>query len=315
MVYIGIDLGGTKISGAVFGEGNSLLARETRYLDNREGTGVATLISDVCNSLLLPYNITDSQKISLGICVPGIAYSKSGKVWAPNIKGWDMFPLKEFLRSKYPKANIMIESDRTCYILGEVSRGVAKGCENAIFIAVGTGIGAGILIDGRVLHGASDIVGATGWMALEHPYQNKWDSCGCFESEASGNGIAARARELSTIHTSLLNQQSSTKDVFEAYEQNDPVAVMVLEKAIRFWGMAAANFVSLFNPEILVFGGGVFGPATKYIDKIYQEASRWAQPIAIKECRFAATSLPDTAGLYGAGAIAAIGYANSLNQN
>jgi glucokinase len=79
--------------------------------------------------------------------------------------------------------------------------------------------------------------------------------------------------------------------------------------------MAAANFVSLFNPQMLIFGGGVFGPATKYIDKIYQEASKWAQPIAIKECRFAATALPDTAGLYGAGAIAAIGYANSLKQN
>ena len=71
--------------------------------------------------------------------------------------------------------------------------------------------------------------------------------------------------------------------------------------------MAAANFVSLFNPQMIIFGGGVFGPASAFIDQIYLEATKWAQPIAIKQCRFAVTELPDNAGLYGAGAIAKIG--------
>jgi len=100
-------------------------------------------------------------------------------------------------------------------------------------------------------------------------------------------------------------------EVFAALRSGDPIAKEVLDIAIEMWGMAAANFVSLFNPEMIIFGGGVFGPASSYIDEIRNEAKKWAQPIAMNQCRFAATSLPDSAGLYGAGAIARIGYINS----
>ena len=84
----------------------------------------------------------------------------------------------------------------SCSILGEVSRGVARGCRHAIFLAVGTGIGAGILVDGSILRGAHDIAGAIGWMGLDRPYQAAYRSCGGFESHASGAGIARVARKL-----------------------------------------------------------------------------------------------------------------------
>ncbi len=302
MVYIGVDLGGTKLSGALFTENNTMLIRETLYLEGREGDQVADLIFTLCDKLISKGAIGSEHKKCIGICVPGIAYSKSGNVWAPNIKNWDNYPLREKLSERYPNSLITVESDRTCYIMGEVSQGVARGCENAVFIAVGTGIGAGILIDGRVLHGASDIVGAAGWMALKPPYDKEWDSSGCFESHASGSGITSRAKKEGIA--GLPSEKITPKEIFEAYYKNNPVAVKVIDDAIEMWGMAAANFVSLFNPEIIVFGGGIFGPAAVFIDRIYNEALKWAQPIAIKQCRFAATMLPDTAGLYGAGAIA-----------
>ncbi|OFX80934.1 MAG: sugar kinase [Bacteroidetes bacterium GWE2_40_15] len=321
MVYIGLDLGGTKISGALFTENNTMLLSETLYLEGRVGDEVAEQIFTLCDNLLFKGSIGSDHKKSIGICVPGIAYSKSGNVWAPNIPGWENYPLRERLFDRFPNSTVMVESDRTCYILGEVSQGVAKGCENAVFIAVGTGIGAGILIDGRVLHGASDIVGATGWMALKPPYNKEWDSCGCFESHASGSGIATQAKKILSSrvsqgtyngHLSKYPIDSITAyEVFAALKSGDPIAKEVLDTAIEMWGMAAANFVSLFNPEMIIFGGGVFGPAASFIDEIYTEAKKWAQPIAIKQCRFAATSLPESAGLYGAGAIARIGYINS----
>lgn len=87
----------------------------------------------------------------------------------------------------------------------------------------------------------------------------------------------------------------------------------MIDNAIEMWGMAAANFVSLFNPEMIIFGGGIFGPASVFVDRIYDEALKWAQPIAIKQCRFAATTLPDTAGLYGAGVIARLGHISTVN--
>ncbi|MDP3436443.1 MAG: ROK family protein [Bacteroidales bacterium] len=321
MVYIGLDLGGTKISGALFTENNVMLLSETLYLEGRGGDAVAEQIFALCDNLLIKGSIGSNHKKSIGICVPGIAYSKSGNVWAPNIPGWENFPLRDRLSERFPNSCVMVESDRTCYILGEVSQGVAKGCENAVFIAVGTGIGAGILIDGRVLHGASDIVGATGWMALKPPYNREWDSCGCFESHASGSGIAIQARKILTQRLSTGSyigelakyptDSITAHEVFAALKNGDPIAKEVLDVAIEMWGMAAANFVSLFNPEMIIFGGGIFGPASLYIDEIQNEAKKWAQPIAMNQCRFAATSLPDSAGLYGAGAIARIGYINS----
>lgn len=320
MIYIGLDLGGTKISGALFNKRNSILLRETLLLEGKGGDEVGKLICEVCEIILAKGKYKTDTKKCIGVCVPGISYSKSGTVWCPNIPGWENYPLKKELEERFPNSQITIESDRTAYILGEVSLGVAKGCDNAVFIAVGTGIGAGILIDGRVLHGASDIVGATGWMALKHPYDKDWDASGCFESHASGAGIATQAckqakrmltegalgerEKKSNLLLSIHPENITTRDVFEAYDKGDALAVSVIDEAIEMWGMAAANFVSLFNPQMIIFGGGLFGPASKFIDRIYAEALKWAQPIAIKQCIFKVTQLPNDAGLYGAGAIA-----------
>lgn len=325
MIYLGIDLGGTKISGALFHENNSVLIRETVLLEGREGSEVGELISEICKTLLSKGGVGNDVQKCIGVCVPGIAYSKTGNVWCPNIPGWENYPLRDEISSQIPNSRVTVESDRTAYILGEVSMGAAKGCNNAIFISVGTGIGAGILIDGRVLHGASDIVGATGWMALKPMYRKEWDACGCFESHASGTGIAMQAAiELRKLEKagkrgySLLQEKSpetvSSRDVFEAFEKGDAIAKKILDTAIEMWGMAAANMVSLFNPEMVIFGGGIFGPATRFIDNIYREAAKWAQPVAIKQCRFVATELPNDAGLYGAGAIAILSCMNNLNN-
>lgn len=301
MVYIGVDIGGTKIAGALFDGNGNILYSATQLLNGREGNLVGDLITELCSQILEVNGILDSDSLNIGLCVPGIAYSKTGTVWAPNIPGWEAFPLKDVVLKRFQNSKVTIESDRTCYILGEVLRGAAKGCENAIFLAVGTGIGAGILIDGKILHGASDIVGATGWMALKPPYTNDYDTCGCFESYASGSGIALQASKIT-------GREVSTREVFEAYDKGEEFAVKVITDAIEMWGMAAANFVSLFNPEMIVFGGGVFGPASALIEKIYIESCKWAQPISIKQCKFVATELESMTGLYGAGAIAIKNY-------
>lgn len=315
MIYLGVDLGGTKIAAALFSSKGEILDESLALINNREGEDVCELIISLCNKLIpIDYNC-EKKGLRIGISVPGIAYSKSGKVWAPNIPGWDEFPLKERILAKFTGCEVAIESDRTCYILGEALRGAAKGCENAIFIAVGTGIGAGILIDGRILHGASDIVGATGWMALKPPYTNSYDSCGCFETHASGNGIAGMAGkyieesgEYSGVLANLPHGKITAIEIFDAYEKGDPFAMRVIDEAIELWGMAAANFVSLLNPEIIIFGGGVFGPAGTLIDRIYEEALKWAQPLSIRQCKFSLSRLGSKAGLYGAGAVAINNY-------
>ena len=234
---------------------------------------------------------------------------RSGRL---NIPGWDDYPLRDELqRALGGMMRVVIDSDRAAYILGETWRGAAAGARDAIFLAVGTGIGAGILVDGRVLRGHADIAGAIGWLALDRPYMDRWTSCGCFEYHASGPGLTNVARDLlaerSTYQGELRGLSAtdlSTARLFEAYDRGDEVAVRVMEGAIEFWGMATANLVSLFNPETIVFGGGVFGPAVRFLDRIRAEARQWAQPISMQQVRFVASTLGGDAGLYGAARLA-----------
>lgn len=321
MHFIGIDLGGTKVSGALFDSSGEILVKDQLLLEGRSGDQAGELIISLCKSICKLGGIQESDPKSIGVCVPGISYSKTGRVWAPNIKGWDDYPLQAELMDNIPNSRVTIESDRTCYILGEQLRGVAKGCDNAVFMAVGTGIGGGILVDGNVLHGNSDIIGALGWMALKPPYDNDWDACGCFESHASGPGLAMQTKkmlknsgEYSGILRSYDVEKITSYELFDAYFQSDPIAVRVIDQAVELWGMAAANLVSIFNPQMVIFGGGVFGPAVPLIPKIYEEAKKWAQPISIKEVLFKASAVPNMAGLYGAGAVAVRTGSNIINK-
>lgn len=312
MAVIGIDLGGTKIIGAVFDNNGNMLHKVSSLLEHKQGSEVGILVKNTIDNLVALHNITDIQ--SVGICVPGIANSKTGKIWAPNIKGWDDYPLQKEIEDHLNNHSVTVDiaSDRTCYILGETWKGATVGCSNALFIAVGTGIGIGILVDGKILHGHGDIVGAAGWLALETPYLDEYEMCGCFESQASGNGIAWQTKKIIKEDTLfkesiLYNKDIETiiaQDIFAAYGQKDTLAKFVLGKAIRMWGMAAANLVSLLNPEKIIWGGGVFGPASQFIDNIYEEACKWAQPVSIGQVCFEQSHLSGDAGLYGAGYLA-----------
>jgi Transcriptional regulator/sugar kinase len=293
MAVIGIDLGGTKISAALFSRDGELIVKEYKLLDGATGTAVGLAVAETI--LALRTRRPDLPVEAVGICVPGIVYSKKGTVWAPNIPGWDNYPLKNDLKAILddPSVKISIESDRTCYILGELWKGAARGCTDAIYLAVGTGIGAGILLDGHIIHGASDIVGATGWMALEDPFKEEFIPVGCFEYYASGNGIGNQAKLL------YGDDSKTSYDVFADYGK-DPVATQILDKAIRMWGMGTANLVSLFNPQKVIFGGGVFGPAVQYIGRIYAEARKWGQPISMRDVIFCASEVGGDAALLGA---------------
>jgi glucokinase len=313
MPVIAFDLGGTKSASALFNDAGEILFSDTSALDKKKGTEVGNLILQRVNSLIRKAATENINIEALGICVPGIAYAKSGRVWAPNIPGWDDYPLLEELEAGIENKHIKIkiDSDRACYILGEVWKGNARGCRDAIFLSVGTGIGAGILANNQVLRGTGDIAGAIGWMGLCKPFHEKFISCGCFEYNASGEGLVKVATEMSkkdAFKKSILNAENTgsfiAKDIFDGYDKGDELAGAVINNAIEYWGMAVANLVSLFNPEKIIFGGGVFGPALKFLDAIYTEAKNWAQPVSIQQVKLEGSALGSQAGLYGAGFLA-----------
>ena len=307
MSLLGIDLGGTKLSLAIFNESGTLLFKNTVALNKRGGRDVGDLIAANITEISNYNNYGEID--SIGICVPGIYRIKTGTVWAPNIQDWDDYPLLEHITKACVNVPVTIDSDRACYILGEAWQGNAKECDDAIFLAVGTGIGAGILVNGTVLRGAHDIAGAIGWMALQRPFNPEYINCGCFEHFASGEGIAKTIKKLLKETNNYAGElkdleEISAHDVFAAYKNNDPLAVKTIELAVEFWGMAVANLVSLFNPEKIIFGGGVFGPALPLLPEIYKEAVKWSQPVGITQVTLSGSSLEGDAGVYGAGFLA-----------
>jgi glucokinase len=306
MAYLGVDLGGTKLASAAFTDRGELLYRETVPLADRQGGDVGSLIADRLREIGSKYGAEGA-----GVCIPGLYRATRGTVWAPNIPGWADYPLRSVLRDALGAAlPVAIDSDRAAYILGETWRGAAQGARDAIFLAVGTGIGAGILAGGRVLRGHGDVAGAIGWLALDRTFQPRWKMHGCFEDQASGPGLVRVTRDLlesdSTYDGELRKKATrlETGDVFAAHDRGDALAAKVIDNAVELWGMAAANLVSLFNPQMIIFGGGVFGPATQHLESIKIEAKRWAQPIAIEQVQFVGSALGSDAGLFGAGRLA-----------
>lgn len=311
MSLLAFDLGGTKLATAVFNKEGKVLFREVSALEKRKGAAVGELISNRISTLSEVTEITGDEIKSIGISVPGIYFSKRGTVWAPNIRGWDEYPLLEEVKKIAGKIPVTIDSDRACYILGEVWKGNAQECKDAIFLSVGTGIGAGILINGNVLRGSNDIAGAIGWMALSRPFDKEFLQCGCLEYFSSGEGIARLAQKFLREKKDYSGElkikpieEITSWDVFRHYERKDKIAEEVINLCVEYWGMAAANLVSLFNPEKIIFGGGVFGPAISLLPAIKEEATKWAQPISIQQVSFESSGLRNDAGVYGAGFLA-----------
>jgi glucokinase len=309
MPILTIDLGGTKLATALFTEEGELISEETIALEKRKGTEVGALIMQQVENCLASQKLKGQTITAVGISVPGISHKKGETVWAPNIPGWENYPLLEEIKSVAGDIAVSIDSDRACYILGECWKGAAKDCTDAIYLAVGTGIGAGILADGKVLRGHNDIAGAVGWMALKHPYIKEYKECGCFETMASGEGITKLAKKIllqKNDYNGKLKAIDNLRaaDIFNAYGEGDVIAKEVFDHCIELWGMAIANLVSIFNPQKIILGGGVFGPAINFIPIIREEAFKWAQPISMQQVMIEASALGRHAGLYGAAFIA-----------
>lgn len=304
----GVDVGGTKISSALFDAEGRLTNRSKAPLDSRGPEEAARQVAGVIRELDASARQAGGTLDAVGICVPGIVYQRTGLVWAPNIPGWDHFPLREKIRQDIGLP-LIIDSDRTAYVLGEQWCGAAQGLTDVVFMAVGTGIGAGIISGGRVVRGSEDIAGAVGWFGLNPSFKKEYADMGCFEAEASGSSVGRKARHLlkdgaPSVLIALAGGQVekvTAETVVAAARQGDPLALNLLEETASFLAMGVANIVSLLNPEMIVLGGGLFQAGDILLEPVKREFLRWAQPLAARSVRLELSRLGEDAGLYGAG--------------
>lgn len=300
---VALDVGGTKIACGLFLEDGKMTFQKTVPTSQESAdASISQLVSLALEAVSQAPK--DFVAAGVGIIVPGWVNHKTRTVWAPNINGWDHIPLAQMLSNKLPLP-IILDSDRCGYVKGEVWLGVARGLTDVIFLAVGTGIGAGILADGRIIHGHEDLAGAVGWLALNPRFQEIYSRMGCFEAEASGGSVGRKGKELSGVPSSGGREDLPTaRDVLQAAASGDSRALEIVNQIAVYVGMGVANLISTLNPQMIVLGGGLFQSGNYLFDRVRQEYVRWAQPFAARSVRLELSALGERAGLAGAARIA-----------
>ena len=288
---IAIDLGGTKLCAAVVGRDGAVLWRKKLLVAAKSLAATVEQIVQVIHEAGTASPAPHNSPQSVGIVVPGIYFAGTGNVWAPNLWGREEAPLRTELEARL-KLRIVIDSDRAGYVLGERWLGAARGLNDVVFLAVGTGIGAGIVAGGQLLRGHSDIAGAVGWFALNPSQSEIHAQVGCWEAEAAGPGLARRFGV------------STAEQVISAARGGDLAAIQTIEEAARYLGMGIANIVSILNPEMIVLGGGLMQAADLFLDSIRRVVTRCAQPVAARQVRIEISRLGEDAGLLGAARLA-----------
>jgi glucokinase len=268
-VVLGVDMGGTKMYGALSDLGGNILDEVNIGHHGTSGEESFNYLTKLIDELLASPRVDRKRVRGIGVGAPGVTLHEQGIVtWAYTLH-WDNFPLKARLAERYDLP-IIVDNDVNLAALGELWFGAGQNIQDMILIAVGTGIGAGVIIDGALYRGSNEASGEIGNMIPGREFLGKnYKDFGALESVASGTGIAARARELLKSHRSQAELLSLTaEDVFEAARKGESWAWKVINETVDYLSIAIANLVSAFDPEVVVLGGGVSRSADMLITPI-----------------------------------------------
>ncbi len=312
---VGVDLGGTNIvTGALPSDGARTYG--VRSVPTEVGLGAEAVVDRIVAQIeatiadtMEEAGVTRKAFAGVGLGAPGPLDRERGLVIvAPNL-GWRDFPLRDRVSERLglPAA---IDNDANCATVGEWWLGAARGGRDVVGLTIGTGIGGGLIVDGRLFHGASDVAGEIGHTTIDLNGRHcKCGNYGCLEAYASGPAIATRAREalVREESESLMPQlvdgdleRLTAATVYDAARQGDPVAAEIVRDTGRYLGTGVANLLNIFNPDVVVVAGGVTAAGERLFAPLRAEVRRRAFAPAVEAVRIVPGELPGTAGVVGA---------------
>ena len=311
---VGVDLGGTNIvAGAMPEDGSREIAMRSQPTYAEMGSGsvvdrIVQMIEDVVALTMAETGAKRTDFIGVGIGSPGPLDRERGIVIVTPNLGWKDFPLRDKIAERVGLP-ATLDNDANCATVGEWWCGAAKGARHVIGMTIGTGIGGGIIVDGRLYHGARDVAGEIGHATIDSTGRRcKCGNYGCLEAYASGPAIADRAREAllgwdDSILSSMVDGQLdriTAATVYEAAKKGDDVARDVVRETARYLGAGIANLLNIFNPDVVVIAGGVTQAGPALFEPLRAEVKRRAFRPAIEACRIVPGALPGSAGVVGA---------------
>ena len=307
------DLGATSIDVAVTTLDGRILAHRDEPANIADGPDrLLARVDDLFDELRASTREAPGSLWGIGIGVPGPVEFRTGRPISPPIMpGWDGYPIRDRYSARYG-APVWVDNDVNLLALGEWRSGVAQGQESVVVVKIGTGIGAGIIFDGRLHRGAQGSAGDVGHIQVVDDVSVlcRCGNVGCLEALAGGAALgrqgtaAAREGRSERLLTALEQHTEVTaEDVARAASFGDPVAVALLQSAGRRIGLVLASVVNFFNPSLIVIGGGVAQSGDQLLASIRETVYRRSLPLATRDLLVQRSSLAGLAGVIGASAM------------
>jgi len=312
---IGVDLGGTNIVSAIVNyQGKIVSSLKTPTLAEKGREPTIKRIIETIHKNIVQSSVAPEDIIGIGIGAPGPLDVERGIInFAPNLPGWRDVPLKKILEDEF-NIKVVLENDANAAAWGERCFGVGRGVDNLVCFTLGTGIGGGIIIDGKIYHGNNYGAAELGHMTVnkDGPRCN-CGNYGCLEAYSSATGIKNRIKNRikEGIKSKFLNfdnddellESLRLKLIFETARKGDKLTKGVVEEAISYLGIAIANIANILNPEMVVLVGGITNEGDKLLIPLRREVKKRAFYSNYKSLKIVIGKLGGNAGVLGAAAL------------
>jgi len=299
----GIDIGGTTVKCGLFNVDGEVLDKwEIKTRTENNGENIIADIAETMNAKIAEKGLDKEEIVGAGVGVPGPADEEGNVPVAVNLH-WGFVPLSKELSEKTGLA-VRVGNDANVAALGEMWKGGAVGYHNVVMVTLGTGVGGGIIINGKIVTGSNGAGGEIGHITVNH---DEIEACncgqyGCLEQYTSATGIvrlAKRKLAKSSEETSIREIPNLTaKDVFDAAKAGDTIAIGLVDEVCEILGSTLSNIACVVNPEIIVIGGGVSKAGDILLDNIKKHFVETAF-MACRDTKFALAGLGNDAGMYG----------------
>ena len=308
--FIGVDIGGTKCA-VILGDNMAVIYDRLSFATEAQlGPQYAiNKIQNLINNILEKNNLSIDQVESIGVSCGGPLDSNKGIILSPpNLPGWDEIPITNILEERFGKKTYL-QNDANACALAEWRFGSGRGCKNMIFLTFGTGMGAGLILNGSIYTGINDMAGEVGHIRLSEHGPIGYGKKGSFEGFCSGGGIAQLAKQeiitrlnrgctVDFCPTLEMTEQITAKDVGLAAFNGDPVAKEILTISGRYLGMGLSILIDVLNPERIIIGS-IFARCKEFFEPAVEEIiQKEALELSYKQCTILPAQLGEEIGDY-----------------
>lgn len=315
MYNIGIDLGGTNIAIGIVDENyNIVLKDKVPTKTERPTSAIMDDMANLCKSLVERLNLTFEDIGSAGIATPGAVDIANGVVrYSPNIK-MENYPIAQELKNRIPVKNVFVENDANAAALAEAKAGAGKGLDDVVMITLGTGVGGGIVIGGKLYSGFNYAGAELGHTVIE--FGGRQCNCGrkgCFEAYSSATGLINMTKEKlaetkDTIMWEMVDgdiNNTSGRTAFDASRKGDKAGKEVVDMYIGYLACGIANIINIFQPEVLCIGGGVCGEGDYLLNPLKEliKQNSYGYERQAKNTELKIAKLGNDAGIIGAASL------------